>query len=257
MMTRKEETQKSVKELLGDLISLSAPEGPGLNELLSNPASYKIGEPTRTFGGYAIKLHTESSEGKVIISKDVRQVIKNNDTYAPLREMFDKADEAALEEAIRKRNEYVPTRAEVLGELSKDALESGKRAATWSKNFALNAGLGFGVLASMPYAIPSYARGFANVTKTSGPSLNKPGENAGIGTGVITGFFSVLGQVGAYSYLAFHDHPEALLIPLGTNILSLASEGTRLIVKGVRNKANNARQRLIERNQGKNIETLM
>lgn len=150
------------------------------------------------------------------------------------------------------REEYQPSTREICAEIwhEFDSTYKGDflRAGNAFKQFGfLSVGFG-GLIALGPYAIPTLIRtmnGERLFTDGKYPSVERFGSLIGAAIGVS----AIIGQTVGYNYLATHDHPEALAIPIATNIVSGIYELGR---KSYRS----ARQRLLERHSREISDTL-
>ena len=139
---------------------------------------------------------------------------------------------------------YQSTRKEILSEIVKKTLKSfNKRnlikTGRGIKDFVMVGGETAFLITSFPYAIPSWMR--VQTLKESGPveKLTPAGACGGM-TAFLLGIVADIGQVAGYTYLATHDYPEALLIPVATNVISEAYELGRKAYK-------NTKENLIEK----------
>jgi hypothetical protein len=154
--------------------------------------------------------------------------------------------------------EYKPTKKEVFNEIlnefksksiakSKSITNRASKAGKSLKDFGKVYVVGTALMAGMPYAIPTYARSFKEA-KENPSYFETNAEDTGANCGFITGTMVDIGQFLGYVYAVSEDHPEALLIPLATNVLSGAYEIGRNIYK-------NTEKKLIEKHNIKNLES--
>jgi len=147
-------------------------------------------------------------------------------------------------------NRFQPTRIEVLGEVwkgvrSKFNKENLPKTSRGLKDFSVAFGTLGAHMMAMPYAIPSYLRSFRG-SKSDGNLEMNPVEDVGAIAGIVTGLVADFGQIGCYIFLIDEGHPEALLIPAVTNVVSGMYEIGRSLYR-------NAKQRVLE---GHNVEGL-
>ena len=96
------------------------------------------------------------------------------------------------------------------------------------------------IFSSLSYAIPSLARWINDVDiKNEKYNLTRSQE-LGCQIGFFAGVASFSSQAIVYGYLACNDHPEVLLVPLITNLVSGSIEFGR-------RKYQKAKERLIEK----------
>jgi len=149
---------------------------------------------------------------------------------------------------IKMKEDHQPTKKDTLTEIVRNIKkgfnkENFKKVGKEIKDFGCTFAETAGVLLSFPYTIPTQVRIFKEF-QSSNPDFSL-GANIGGWSGVVTGIAGYVGQAFGYHYLATHDHPEALLIPIATNVISAGWELGR---KSYRT----AKENLIKRNK---IET--
>ncbi len=142
---------------------------------------------------------------------------------------------------------YEPTRREVYSEMWREfrrqfndfrdfLSEETEKPLKALKEFGYEAVRDAGALMVAPYVIPTVAV----VTREAPKKSLTWAEISGGLVGIIGGLAALYGQAIGYTYLARHDHPEVLAIPVATNVVSGAYEIWR---SGYRS----ARNRIIER----------
>ncbi|MDP4039696.1 MAG: hypothetical protein Q8P57_03900, partial [Candidatus Pacearchaeota archaeon] len=112
-----------------------------------------------------------------------------------------------------------------------------------------------GVISLGPYILPTTIRLFKyEETSSSEESSEEIKLDATHHVGFSAGFFAGIGldiaQVMGYSYAVEQDHPEALLIPVVTNVASGVYEVGRSMYK-------NARQRILEKHKTEGLEATL
>ncbi len=137
---------------------------------------------------------------------------------------------------------YNPARKEVFGEMingirqsfGKDNLKNiGSKLKQTGKNFLVGAGL----LSICPYVLPTTIRGVKDLESSSSEeTLFDSTHHVSFSTGLLSGLALGVAQVMGYSYAAENGHPEALLIPLATNVASGIYEIGRSMYDGARQK---------------------
>jgi hypothetical protein len=119
-------------------------------------------------------------------------------------------------------DEYKPTRREVLEEMMRGDCVS--KATKPLRDFTRGFVKGYGLLATLPYFIPTFVRCNKKGNNNILANLDAPGtENVGGTIGAILGGISTFCQAIYATGLAFGEfggHREYLLIPLATNALS-------------------------------------
>ena len=149
---------------------------------------------------------------------------------------------------------YEPTRKEVFVEIfgniggdyfTKDNIRNLRKGFTDASKifFASTA-----TLVSAPYVVPSFSRLIKEVGDED--VQLKVLERIGLHSGFFTGLVADIGQLFGYFYLAVDDHPEALLIPLATNVVSGLYEIGRHKYRSVRN-------RLVEKHRRESLESVV
>ncbi len=150
--------------------------------------------------------------------------------------------------------DYNPSRREVFREMSsgmssgsrkvfngvfskKSVLRIGKE----FKDFVIFGGVILGAVSTLPYYIPTVAREIKSPLSYSYRKYSL-GENIGGWVGFFGGVALDIGQVYSYHYLATHNHPEVLVIPVVANVISGGYELSRI---GWRN----AKKRLVEKHK--------
>jgi hypothetical protein len=151
-------------------------------------------------------------------------------------------------------DEYQPTKREVLSEIwngvrSKFTRENTSNVGKSLKDFVGMYAVGTAFMVGMPYAIPTYARGFKN-HENSDYDLEMNAQIVGEIGGIVTGVVADIGQVVGYGYAVKEDHPEFLLIPVATNIASGVYEIGRKMY-------NNARQRVLDKHKSESLEATL
>lgn len=141
---------------------------------------------------------------------------------------------------------YEPSSREVLAEISdlvtdfvsrrSDSLRGNLLCAGESLKYAGESLKELGVLGALaggaavrsllyPYVLPTIVRKLISDDRKARqarcyPASLDPDENIATSIRIIGGMTLNFGQLLGYSYLATHDHPEALAIPVATNVLS-------------------------------------
>jgi len=152
--------------------------------------------------------------------------------------------------------EYQPTRKEVFGEMvnevkqyfSEDNL---KNIGTKLKQIG-ETSLGMAEFTSLfPYVLPTTIRALKDAkTSLSGKTEFNPTYNVGFPAGFVGGIGLNIVQVMGYSYAVKQDNPEALLIPVVTNVASGVYEFGRSMYK-------NVRQRVLEKHKTEGLEATL
>ncbi len=138
-------------------------------------------------------------------------------------------------------SDYNPTRREVLEEMARGVFnrdnlkDIGVKLKQTGEGFiSMNVFLNI-----CPYILPTTIQGVREVSQTE--NKNSRAENVGLSIGLVTGLALDAAQVIGYKYAIQHDHSEALLIPVITNVASGVYEvGRKMYTK--------AKQRLLDRN---------
>jgi hypothetical protein len=157
---------------------------------------------------------------------------------------------------INMPEEYQPTRKEVFGEMvngvrqyfSGDNLKNiGSKLKQTGGNFLTAVGL----VSVCPYILPTTIRGVKDAkTSSSGETEFDATHHVGYSTGLLGGLALDVVQITGYSYAVENDHPEALLIPVVTNVASGVYEVGRSMYK-------NARERVLEKHKTEGLEATL
>ncbi len=143
---------------------------------------------------------------------------------------------------------YNPTRKEVL----REAFSGVNLKNTRSK--LKQVGGDFIAMASIsslcPYIIPTTVRLHRDIESLGEKVEIDVADYIGLSAGLIAGVGSYIVQVGGYLYAVEHDHPEALLIPVATNVVSGVYEVGRKIY-------NNARQKILDKHNAEGLESTL
>ena len=117
-----------------------------------------------------------------------------------------------------------------------------------STAYALDGGDALFYSSIAPYIIPSVARFFINGEGSSSNRENSIGEDVPILAGLFLGVVGWGGQFLLYEHVARQkEHPEGLLMPLITNLISGGYELAR-------KSYGNAKQRIVEKNSANPLE---
>lgn len=133
---------------------------------------------------------------------------------------------------------YQPTSKEIFNEMKKDVCTPFNKIKENSVEFLEYCLMGF-VAGLCPHYVPTITRLFREDSKKEKKDEKitfSEGFAAGLGVGAIT----FVGEVGLYGYTLYKGHPEALLIPAATNVIS-----------GLYEWGKNAEKRVSERHEGK------
>lgn len=147
---------------------------------------------------------------------------------------------------------YEPTKREIRTEILRDlrgllSKENLSRTGKSLKKFGAFAGGVCGAIIVIPYCIPTAIRGLRETESQTGQLTLA--ENVAGWTGAIPGAAIDVVQGCGYHYLATHNHPEVLAVPVATNVVSGLYEVSRAVYK-------NARQKLIGRHNREITDTL-
>ena len=149
--------------------------------------------------------------------------------------------------------EYQPTKKEVFGEMVKEIRQHfrgdnvkniGSKLKQTGENFLVAAGL----VSICPYILPTIIRGVKDSKSSSYENTQFDAtHHVGYSIGLLSGLALDVAQVMGYSYAVEHDHPEALLIPVATNV-------TSGVYKIGRSIYNNARKKVLEKHKTEGLE---
>ena len=129
---------------------------------------------------------------------------------------------------------YKPTKLEVLYEVGKEVRQSLKEAGKFLVETVT-------IIQVLPYILGSIASEEVRneLTEPASPSEKcSISENIGRSVGTITGLGGICAQAFGYGYAVKNDHPEALALPILSNLYF-----------AFRGLSENAKQRLAERNR--------
>ena len=158
-----------------------------------------------------------------------------------------KAYKGSIDSILNMTKEYNPTRKEILREVVNGVSlkNTGSKLKQAGGDFIAAAS----IFSLCPYIFPTTIR-VRNDIKSSGEKVKLDvTDHIGFGAGIIAAIGSYVAQAGGYLYAVKHDHPEALLIPVVTNVVSGAYEIGRKAY-------NNTRQKLISKHN-KNLESVL
>jgi hypothetical protein len=152
--------------------------------------------------------------------------------------------------------EYKPTGKEVFGEMvngirqyfSDDNFKNiGSKLKQTGENFLVAAG----AVSICPYILPTTIRRIKDSKSSSNEDIQFDAtDHIGYSTGFLSGMALDFAQIIGYSYAMEHNHPEALLIPVVTNVASGVYEVGRSMYK-------NARQRVLEKHKTEGLEATL